>query len=121
MSKSRALVLLLALRNGVNRAAHADERAAAADVGDGGVYLLVARIGPLGEQCRDGHDHAGLAVPALRHLVVYPGLLNLVQLAVPLQALDGRDRHSLDRRDRQRAGPDCPTVQVHGAGAIHKS
>ena len=31
------------------------------------------------EQRRGGHDHAGLAVAALRHLVLDPGLLHLVQ------------------------------------------
>ena len=84
--------------------------------GDRGVDLLVARIRPLGEERRHGHDHAGLAVAALRHLVVYPGLLHRVQLAVLLQPLDGRDRHPLGRGYRQGAGADGPAVEVHGAG-----
>ena len=91
-------------------------RAVATDVGDRGVDLLVARIRPLGEERRHGHDHAGLAVGALRHLVVYPGLLHRVQLAVLLERLDGRDRHPLGGGDRRGAGTDGPSVEVHGAG-----
>jgi hypothetical protein len=44
----------------------------------------------LGEERRRGHDHAGLAVAALRHVEVTPGDLDRVH-AGRRQALDGDD------------------------------
>src|SRR5882757_8634615 len=55
------------LRGGVDRLAHLLVGAAAADVGDGAVDIGVARFRIVLEQRRDGHDHAGLAIAALRH------------------------------------------------------
>src|SRR5437667_12422799 len=53
-------------------------RPAAADVPrHGGVDVAVGRVGVGGEQRRCGHDLAGLAIAALRHLQLDPGLLNL--------------------------------------------
>ena len=91
--------------------------AAAADVGDGGVDVGVGRLRLGLEQLRDRHDHAGLAVAALRHVVVEPGLLHLVQtpsgdrpsmvvICAPATALDGH-----------RAGARRDSVDMHGAGA----
>ena len=56
----------------------------AVDVGVGRLRLLL-------EQRRHRHDHAGLAIAALRHVVVDPGLLHLVQHAVLGETLDGGD------------------------------
>src|SRR5690348_1715186 len=76
-------VMVFSLRRGlgghVDRLAHLLEGAAAADVGDRGVDVRVARLGVRLEERRHRHDHSGLAVAALRHVVVEPGLLHLVQ------------------------------------------
>src|SRR6266705_6708920 len=53
--------------------------AAAADVPrHGGVDIAVGRVGVGREQRRRGHDLAGLAIAALRHLQRDPGLLDLL-------------------------------------------
>src|SRR5262249_10818787 len=79
-------------RGGVDRLAHLVEGAAAADIGDGVVDVLVGRLRLLLQQRRHGHDHAGLAIAALRHVARDPGLLHLVQLAVRGgQTFDGGD------------------------------
>src|SRR6266478_6812777 len=52
--------------------------AAATDVPrHGGVDIAVGRVRLGGEQRRRGHDLAGLAIAALRHLEIEPRLLNL--------------------------------------------
>src|SRR3981189_76298 len=43
-----------------------------------GVDIAVGWVGIRGEQRRRGHDLAGLAVAALRHLQLDPGLLDLL-------------------------------------------
>src|SRR5437667_4191098 len=54
-------------------------RAAATDVPrHGGVDIAVGRVGVGREQRRRGHDLAGLAIAALRHLERDPGLLDLL-------------------------------------------
>ena len=49
------------------------------------------------EQRGDGHDEAGLAIAAHRHLLGEPRLLHRVR-AVARQALDGRHRRAFERR-----------------------
>src|ERR1700733_10970636 len=68
----------LRVRGGVNCFTRLLEGAATADIGDGLVDILVGRFRLLLEQGRDRHDHAALAIAALRHIVVDPGLLHLV-------------------------------------------
>src|SRR3954469_1739913 len=70
------------LRHGVDRLADARVRAAAADVRHGVVDVLVGRARVLAQQRDRRHHLAALAVAALRHLVLDPGLLHRVQLAV---------------------------------------
>src|SRR6266702_7107820 len=65
------------VRSGVNGFTHLLEGAAAADVGDGVVDVGVSRFGLLLEQSCDRHDHAALAIAALRNVVNDPGLLHL--------------------------------------------
>ena len=65
--------------------------AATADVGDRRVDVGVARFRLLPQQGRDRHDHAALAVAALRHVELEPGLLHPVQGAVLAQAFDRGD------------------------------
>src|ERR1051325_7658414 len=66
------------LGGSIDRLAHLLVGAAAADVGDCTVNIGVARIRLFGKQGGDSHDEPALAVTALRHVVVDPGLLHLV-------------------------------------------
>src|SRR6266581_5666261 len=66
--------------------------AAAADVPrHGSVDIAVGRVGVGREQGRRGHDLAGLAIAALRHLQLDPGLLNLSAGGRGANCLDGGD------------------------------
>src|SRR5579863_4379555 len=105
------------LGGGVDRLAHLLIGAAAADVGDRTVNLGVGRLRLLLQQRRDGHDHAALAIAALLHVVVDPGLLHLVQSAVAGEPLDRRDLLGADGADRQRARACRNAVDMHRAGA----
>src|SRR5262249_26009736 len=91
------------------------EGAAAADVGDLAVDVGVGRLGLGGQQGSDRHDHAGLAVSALRNVVVDPGLLHLVQNPSLGEPLDGRDLLALGGAHRQRARAHGLTVDMHRA------
>src|SRR5262245_2212076 len=81
----------LRVRRGMDRRAHLLEGAAPADVGDLLVDVGVGGLRLVLEQLRHRHDHAGLAIAALRHVVIDPGLLHLVQYAVLGKTLDGDD------------------------------
>src|SRR5580693_8045153 len=76
------IVASLRVRGSVDGLAHLLEGAAAADVGDDLVDLLVGRPRRLLQQRRHRHDHAALAIAALRDLARDPGLLHLVQRTV---------------------------------------
>src|SRR2546426_754088 len=104
------------LRRAVDGGADALVGAAAADVRHRGVDIGVAGAAVLGEQRYRGHDLAGLAVAALRHVLGDPGPLHGVAPAwrQPFDrghALPGR------RRDRHHAGAHRSAVEMHGAGA----
>src|SRR2546426_7958492 len=73
------MALPLCLRRGVNGLAHLLERPAAADVGDPRVDVGVGGLRLVLQERRHRHDHSGLAVAALGHVVVDPRLLHLVQ------------------------------------------
>src|SRR5450755_696965 len=75
------MVASSSVRGGVDRLAHLLEGAAAADIGDGGVDVLVGRLRLVLEQGRHRHDHAARAIAALRDVGGDPGLLHLVQRA----------------------------------------
>src|SRR5437899_339532 len=106
------------VRGGVDRLAHLLEGAAAANIGDGLVDVLVGRLRLLIQERRHRHDHAGLAIAALRHVVGNPGLLYLVQLAIRAsQALDGGDFLAGGLADGHPAGAHCHAVDMDGAGA----
>ena len=83
------------------------------------VDIRVARILVLLEQRGRRHDHAALAVAALRHLQLHPGLLHRMR-AVLRQRLDGGDLLALHRGDRHHAGARRLPVHVHRAGAAHR-
>src|ERR1700690_973472 len=98
MTKARRLsvgiwfmVTSSSVRDGVNGLAHLLEGAAAADIGDGFVDVLVGRLRLVLEKGCHRHDHAALAISALRDVVGDPGLLHLVQDAVDGEAFDGGD------------------------------
>ena len=73
----------------------------------------------IAQELRDGHDHAGLAVPALRDVEGDPRPLDGV-VAVLGQALDRGDLLSADRSDGQDARARLLPVDVHGAGAARR-
>ncbi len=75
----------------VNGLAHLLIGAATANVGDLGVDVGVGGLRVAREQRSHRHDHAALAVAALRDVVVDPGLLHLVQRAVGRKPFDGGD------------------------------
>src|SRR4051794_40883068 len=75
------------VRCGGARGAHRHEGAATEDIGEGVVDVGVGRFGLVLEQRRHRHDHPALAIAALRHVVVDPGLLHLVQHTIGRQTL----------------------------------
>src|SRR5215471_12603922 len=85
------MVASSSVRGGVDRLAHLLEGAAAADIGDGLVDVLVGRIRLVLEQGRHGHDHSALAIAALRDFIRDPGLLHLVQRTVGCKTFDCGD------------------------------
>src|SRR6266853_6832757 len=67
-----------------------------------GVDIAIGRVGVGREQRRRGHDLAGLAIAALRHLQLDPGLLDLFAGGGGSDGLDGGDAlagRCSDRRD----------------------
>src|ERR1700683_5291732 len=92
------------VRGGVDRFAHLLEGAAAADIGDGVVDILIGRLWLVLQQCAARHDHAALAIAALRHVVGNPGQLHLVRGVLGRQPLDGGDLLAGGVADRDAAG-----------------
>src|SRR5262245_36083209 len=94
------------LRGGVNGFAHLLERAAPADIRNALVDVGIAWLRLFAEQRRHRHDHARLAVAALRDFEIHPGLLNLGQDTASGQALDRRDLPALGGADGRHARAD---------------
>src|ERR1700686_1120403 len=92
------------VRDGVDRLAHLLKGAAAADIGDGLVDVLVGRLRLVLEQRCHRHDHAALAIAALRNVVGDPGLLHLVEHAIGAKALDRGDLLADGFADQDAAG-----------------
>src|SRR5438874_722271 len=105
------------VRGGVDRLADLLEGPATADIGDGLVDVLVGRFRLLLEKGCDRHDHAALAIAALRYVVGDPGLLHLVQRAVAGESLDRGDLLADGFADRYAAGAHRDPVDMHSAGA----
>src|SRR5882757_4289130 len=105
------------VRSSVDRLAHLLEGAAAADIGDGVVDIVVGRLRVVLQQRRHRHDHAALAIAALRHVTGDPGQLHLVHHAVDGEALDGGDVLAGGFVDRDAAGAHRDAVDMDGAGA----
>src|SRR5689334_2264964 len=117
ISMSSSLDFGVAVGCHVDRFPHLLERSATADVGDRGVDVRVGRIRFVFQQRGGGHDHARLAIAALRHVVLQPGLLHLVQLPALREAFDGGDLLAGGRAHRKGARAHGRAVDVHGAGA----
>ena len=89
---------------------------AAAEVAlDAVAHLILGGVGVVPEEVDRLHDHAGRAVPALECVVVVEGLLHGVQLAVPLEALDGEHLGAVGLDGQHRAGLHAHPVEVNGA------
>src|ERR1700738_1894864 len=104
------------VRGGVDCLAHLLEGAAAADIGDGFVDVLVGRLRFLLEKRRHRHDHSGLAISALRNLVVDPGFLHLVQCAIGGQSFNGGDLLATGFADQYAARAHRHAIDMDGAG-----
>src|SRR5258708_4810329 len=91
--------------------------AAAFEAGEPGTDLGIARMRIVGEERGRRHDPAIDAVAALRHLLVDPGLLELMRLLRRAEPGERRDLAAGRRRDRGDAGADGAAVEMDGAGA----
>src|ERR1700675_2834365 len=80
----------------MNRTADPLISAAAADVGDAGIDIGIARLRVRFQERRGRHDLPGLAIAALRHVLGKPGLLDRM-LAVMRQTFDRDDLRIIDR------------------------
>src|SRR6266481_224242 len=105
------------VRRRVNCRAHLLESAAAADICDRAVNVRITRLWLFHQQCYCSHDHAGLAVPTLWHVVLKPGFLNGMQNTILSQPFDRSDLLPFSLADRKGAGADSSAVDVHGAGS----
>src|SRR5713101_1791879 len=100
-----------ALCSRMNRLPDAFISPAPANIGDGGIDVAIGRARDLREERRGGHDHAALAITALRNLACDPSFLNRVR-SVFRQAFDGYDLSALGGRHRDGARPDRIAVDV---------
>jgi hypothetical protein len=101
----------------VGRGAHARVGAAAAQIGHRSVDLGIARFRVGRQQRRRGHQHAALAIAALRHLLREPGALQRMRRARAAQRLDRAHRLVGRRGQRRHARTHRRAVDMHGAGA----
>src|SRR6266850_2860247 len=119
--KPSSALLRLRLRGELDRLPDADIGPAAADVAAHRIVdVRIGRMRLVLEQCRGRHDLAGLAVSALRDLMVEPSLLDLRTDRCRTNCLDRGDfglAYAVDRRD---AGTDGGTVEMHGTGAAQR-
>src|SRR6516225_3696113 len=104
----------------MDRGTHFLERAAPTDICDLGVDFGISRIGLALEEGSDRHDHAALTIAALRHVVIDPGLLHLVECAFGGEALDGDNLLAGGVARGNAAGAHRNAVQMHGAGAAQR-
>src|SRR5882762_1534610 len=83
----------------------------------GGVDIAIGRVRVGGEQGGGGHDLAGLAVAALRHLQLDPGLLDLFAGGCGAYRLDRGDALAGRGSDRRQARAHRLAIEVDGARA----
>ena len=96
--------------------AYAMVSAAAADVRHRRVDLFIRGLRVFAQQRRSCHQHARLAVAALRHIDFQPGALQRMS-RIRGQTLDRRDLRAHRGLERQQAGARRRAVEVHRAGA----
>ena len=104
------------VRGGVDCLADLLEGPASANIGDGLVNVHVGRLRFLLQERRHRHDHAALAIAALRNVVGDPGLLHFVQCAIVGEAFDGGDLLAGGFADREAAGTHCDPIDMDRAG-----
>src|SRR5437899_2508212 len=80
--------------------------------------VVAAQILLACEQRSRLHNLSGLAVPALRHLQIHPGLLQRM-VAIGRESFDGGDSLARYRRDRRLTGAHGETLQMYGTSAAH--
>ena len=85
-------------------------------MGEGDVDLAVAGIDRMGEQACRRHNHAGLAIAALRHLLGEPGANHRI-VGLRRQSLDRRDRLAGSVFQERDAGWCSLPVDLYRAGA----
>src|SRR5215470_7568903 len=106
----------LRVRGRMDRGAHLLEGAATADVGNCLVDVGIRGLGLFLEQSSHRHDHAALAIAALRYVEINPSLLYAMQLPVLGKALDRCDLCAGRSADRKRARPRRHPIDMDGAG-----
>src|SRR5579883_2324835 len=99
----------------MDRLANALIRAATTDVGDGVVDILICRLRVLPQQRGSGHDLSGLAIAALRHVVLQPRSLHRMAHAVARQTFDRGDMRLAGATHRYLARAHGHPVQMYGA------
>src|ERR1700682_2679710 len=105
------------VRGRVDRLANLLKGSASADIGDGLVDLLVGRLRLFLEKRCHRHDHAALAIAALRNVIGDPGLLHLVQRAIAGETFDSGDLFAGGFADQDAAGAHRDAVDMDGASA----
>ena len=107
----------LSVRGGVDRRADLLEGATAANIGERLVDVGVGRFRRVLEQIGDRHDHAGLTVAALRHVMLDPSLLHFRQLAILREAFDRGDLFAAGGAGQDLARARRDAVDVNRASA----
>src|SRR5471032_127524 len=103
---------------GMDRGADAGVTGAAAHIaGHGAMNVGIRGLGLLAQKRRGIHDLARLAIAALRHVHIDPGLLQGMEFSILRQAFDGGDFLVADLRNRRLARPHRRAVDMYGAGA----
>src|SRR6266436_7197316 len=110
------LTTLTRSRCNMDRLADALVGPAPADVGDGSVDVCVSWAGLLSQQSCRRHDHAALAVAALRHLLRDPGLLHGMR-SIMRQPFDRRDFSIFRLAQRERTGTNRAPIHMNRAGS----
>src|SRR5882757_2358710 len=119
-----ASVMAMRLRGeGLNRAYDVGVAGTAADIaGEVMANFALGRVGVLGEQLPDRHDHAGRAEAALQGVVLMEGRLNRMQSAAAgREPFDRRDRRTVRHHGENRTGLDRLSIDIDGAGAALRS
>src|SRR6516164_2507426 len=91
------------IRGGMDRRAHLLIGPAATEVGDLVVDIGIGRLRLVFQQRRNRHDHPALAIPSVRHVMLDPGFLHLVQRAVLREPFDRGDLLAVGEAHRHRA------------------